>query len=64
MDDDDCIIISIDSTGIKITTRGQWMDKKWNVQNKNIWSGYEELYAKDGLRTYVRWYNYTGDLSY
>lgn len=35
-----------------------------NVQNKHIWSEYEELYTKDGLRTSVRRYNYTGDLSY
>lgn len=33
-DDDEYIIISIDSTGIKITNRGQWMDKKWNVHNR------------------------------
>ena len=25
-DDDDDLIISIDSTGIKVTNRGQWMD--------------------------------------
>lgn len=33
-DDDDYIIMSIDSSGAKITNRGQWMDKKWNVQNR------------------------------
>jgi len=33
-DDDDDLIISIDSTGIKITNRGQWMDEKWNTQNR------------------------------
>jgi hypothetical protein len=33
-DDDDDLIISIDSTGVKVTNRGQWMDKKWNVQNR------------------------------
>ena len=34
-DDDDDLIISIDSTGIKVTNRGQWMDdEKWNVQNR------------------------------
>ena len=26
-DDDDDLIISIDSTGIKVTNRGQWMDE-------------------------------------
>ncbi len=33
-DDDEYIIIAIDSTGTKITNRGQWMDEKWNVQNR------------------------------
>ena len=33
-DDDDYIMMSIDSSGAKITNRGQWMDKKWNVQNR------------------------------
>ena len=28
------IIIAADSTGIKITNRGQWMDEKWNVLNR------------------------------
>ena len=26
---DEYLIISMDTTGIKITNRGQWMDKKW-----------------------------------
>ena len=33
-DDDDDIIIAIDSTGIKVTNRGQWMFDKWGVRNK------------------------------
>ena len=34
-DDYDDLIIAIDSTGIKITNRGQWMDNKWrSVRNK------------------------------
>ena len=28
-DDDDVIIIAVDSTGIKVTNRGQWMFDKW-----------------------------------
>ena len=28
------IIITIDSSGIKKTNRGQWMNKKWNIQNR------------------------------
>jgi transposase len=30
----DYIIVSIDSTGIKVTNRGQWMNEKWNAHNK------------------------------
>ena len=33
-DDDDDIIIAVDSTGIKVTNRGQWMFDKWGVRNK------------------------------
>ena len=33
--EDDYIVIAIDSTGIKVTNRGQWMRDKWNVKNKN-----------------------------
>ena len=28
------IIVSVDSAGIKVTNGGQWMNEKWNVQNK------------------------------
>jgi len=31
---DKYIIIAIDSNGIKVTNRGQWMKEKWNVKNK------------------------------
>jgi len=31
---DDNFVIAIDSTGIKVTNRGQWMREKWNVKNK------------------------------
>ena len=30
-DDDDDIITAIDSTGIKVTNRGQWMFDKWGA---------------------------------
>ena len=36
--DDDYIMMSIDSSGAKITNRGQWMDKKWNIQNRKGYS--------------------------
>jgi hypothetical protein len=31
--EDDYIIIAIDSTGIKVTNRGQWMRDKWHLNN-------------------------------
>ena len=30
--EDEYIVIAIDSTGIKVTNRGQWMREKWNVR--------------------------------
>ncbi len=36
------IFIAIDSTGIKVTNRGQWMREKWNVNNKN--KGYLKIH--------------------
>ena len=32
--EDEYIIIAIDSTGIKVTNRGQWMKDKWNIKNR------------------------------
>ncbi len=32
--EDEYIVIAIDSTGIKVTNRGQWMKDKWNVKKK------------------------------
>jgi len=32
--EDDYLIIAIDSAGIKITNRGQWLRDKWNVRTK------------------------------
>ena len=31
---DDYIIIAIDSTGIKVTNRGQWLRDKWNIRKR------------------------------
>ena len=33
-EDDDDIIIAVDSTGIKATNRGQWMLDRWWARNK------------------------------
>ena len=48
MDNDDDLIISIDSTGIKITNRGQWMDEKWNTQNRK---GYLKIHVAVDIKT-------------
>ena len=32
--EDEYITIAIDSTGIKVTNRGQWMRDKWNVKKR------------------------------
>ncbi len=32
--DNDGIIIAIDSKGIKVTNRGQWMQEKWQIKKK------------------------------
>ena len=48
IDDDDDLIISIDSTGIKVTNRGQWMDEKWNVQNRK---GYLKIHVAVNIKT-------------
>jgi hypothetical protein len=34
---DEYIIIAIDSTGIKVTNRGQWMQDKWHLKNKKAY---------------------------
>jgi len=31
---DQYIVVAIDSIGIKVTNRGQWMREKWHVKNK------------------------------
>lgn len=33
-EEDKYIIIAIYSSGTKVTNRGEWMDKKWNIQNR------------------------------
>ena len=39
-DDDDYgdIVIAIDSTGIKVTNRGQWLRDRWNIRKKGYLS--------------------------
>jgi hypothetical protein len=50
MDDDDLIIIAVDSTGIKITNRGQWMQDKWrNIRKKK--KGYLKIHIAVNIKT-------------
>ena len=37
-DDDDDIVIAIDSTGIKVTNRGQYQRDRWNIRKKGYLS--------------------------
>ena len=34
IDDGEYIILAVDSTGIKVTNRGQWMSDKWGLGKK------------------------------
>ena len=45
--EDEYIIIAIDSTGIKVTNRGQWMQNKWNVKNK----GYLKIHISVNVKS-------------
>ena len=47
--DNNNIIIAIDSTGIKVTNRGQWMHDKWNAQNKK--KGYLKIHVAVNIKT-------------
>ncbi|HEY6883631.1 MAG TPA: IS5 family transposase [Nitrososphaeraceae archaeon] len=46
-DDDDDIVIAIDSTGIKVTNRGQWLRDKWNTRKK----GYLKIHIAVNVKT-------------
>jgi len=44
----DDLIIAVDSTGIKVTNRGQWMSDKWHKQNKK---GYLKIHVAVDIKT-------------
>ena len=49
---DDDLNIAIDSTGIKITNRGQWRTDKWNIQNKSKKKkGYLKIHVAVNIKT-------------
>jgi IS5 family transposase len=45
--EDEYIVIAIDSTGIKVTNRGQWMQDKWHVKKK----GYLKIHIAVNIKT-------------
>ena len=45
---DEYIVISIDSNGIKVTNRGQWMREKWHIKNKK---GYLKIQVAVNVKT-------------
>lgn len=45
--EDQYIVIAMDSTGIKVTNRGQWMREKWNVRKK----GYLKIHVAVNVKT-------------
>jgi DDE family transposase len=45
--EDQYIVIAIDSTGIKVTNRGQWIRDKWNVRTK----GYLKIHIAVNVKT-------------
>ena len=47
--DNDDLIMAVDSTGIKVTNRGQWMHDKWDAQNKK--KGYLKTHVAVNIKT-------------
>src|SRR6478752_7447032 len=45
---DKYIVIAIDSTGIKVTNRGQWMREKWHIKNKK---GYLKIHVAVNVKS-------------
>ena len=45
---DEYIVIAIDSTGTKVTNRGQWMQDKWHIKNKK---GYLKIHVAVDVKT-------------
>ncbi len=46
---DEYIVIAIDSTGIKVTDRGQWMQDKWNLRKNK--KGYLKIHIAINVKT-------------
>ena len=50
-EDDNNIVIAIDSTGIKVTNRGQWLRDKWNTRKKERKKGYLKIHIAVNVKT-------------
>jgi hypothetical protein len=48
--DNDGVIIALDSTGINITNRVQWMTDKWDTKNENK-KGYLKIHIAVNIKT-------------
>jgi len=48
--DNDGVIIALDSTGINITNRVQWMADKWDIKNENK-KGYLKIHIAVNIKT-------------
>jgi hypothetical protein len=46
-DYDGYVVIAVDSTGVKVTNRGQWMSDKWNIKKK----GYLKIHIVVNIKT-------------
>ena len=49
--DDDGLIIAIDSTGVRVTNRGQWMSEKWGGIRDKKKRGYLKIHVAVNTRT-------------
>ena len=47
----DIITIAVDSTGIKVTNRGEWIREKWNNKNNNKRRGFIKIHIAVNVRT-------------
>jgi transposase len=48
--DDGDLVVAIDSTGVRVTNRGQWMSEKWGVKNKRK-KGYLKIHVAVNTKT-------------
>jgi hypothetical protein len=49
--DDDDLMIAIDSTGVRVTNRGQWMSEKWGWRQEQKEEGYLKIHVVVNTKT-------------